>query len=225
MLQIGHRGAAGLAPENTIVGIRRALACGVDMIELDLQLCKSGDIVCHHDTLINRMSNGWGAVKNLHLSQLRELTFKGEPIPTLQEAFDAVNNEVPLNIDIKDEGTGIALVEFLRTVPKSTRDNLLVSSRRKSELMVVKAAFPEIPLGLITVGLNPMHVPWAARHELSFVSVPNGWLRRPFVQMAQRRGLEVFAFPYGHRTKMNRRRLARLGVDGAMYNYPGVNPF
>lgn len=225
LLQIGHRGAAGLAPENTLSGMGIALKRGVDMIELDIQTCKTGEIVCHHDMLINRMSNGWGSVKNLELPQLKQLRFKGEEIPLLNEALSFVRNRVPLNVDIKDEGTSAVLVKELARASQRVRDNMLVSSRLKREVLTIKRAFPEIPVGLTTLGWNPFALSWAARNGLSFVNVPSGYLRRPFVWAAQKRGLQVYAFPYGHRRKLNPSRLRRMGVDGAMYNYPGVNPF
>ena len=81
-LVIGHRGAAGLAPENTLAAIRRALAIGVDAIELDVQLTADNKIAVYHDfTLkpeITRTPDGewldmWTGrpIKDLSLAQLK----------------------------------------------------------------------------------------------------------------------------------------------------------
>src|SRR4029450_3232365 len=49
----GHRGARGLAPENTIASFSRALAIGVTSLELDVGMTKDGVVVVHHDERLN----------------------------------------------------------------------------------------------------------------------------------------------------------------------------
>ena len=62
MLKIGHRGAMGYAPENTLESFAKALELGADGIELDVHLCKSGEVVVIHDKRVNRTTNGKGQV-------------------------------------------------------------------------------------------------------------------------------------------------------------------
>ena len=63
----GHRGASGYAPENTLDAFQKQLRWGADGIELDVQMTKDGELVVIHDETIDRVSNGKGWVKRLHL--------------------------------------------------------------------------------------------------------------------------------------------------------------
>jgi len=80
---IGHRGAAGLAPENTLAAFKRALEIGVDAVEMDVQLSKDGALVIHHDFTLTpamtRTADGewidmWGVrpIKDLTLAELKQ---------------------------------------------------------------------------------------------------------------------------------------------------------
>ena len=86
ILKIGHRGAMGFIPENTIASIKKALELGVDGIEIDVHKCQSGELVVFHDFTLDRMTNGSGEVEKYSLTQLKRLRVKGEhEIPTLEE--------------------------------------------------------------------------------------------------------------------------------------------
>ena len=89
MIRIGHRGAMGYAPENTLVSFEKALDLKVDMVELDVQLCKTGELVVIHDLTVNRTTNGEGDVAKLTLQELKCLDAgKGQQIPLLEEVLD-----------------------------------------------------------------------------------------------------------------------------------------
>ena len=61
----GHRGAAGLAPENTLASIQLAIELGVDRIEIDVQQTKDNKIIVLHDRTLRRTTTGHGFVKKL----------------------------------------------------------------------------------------------------------------------------------------------------------------
>lgn len=76
---VGHRGAAGLEPENTIVSFKRALELGVDNVELDVHLTKDKELVVIHDATVNRTTNGQGYVGNITRGEIRKFDAgKGE---------------------------------------------------------------------------------------------------------------------------------------------------
>ena len=93
MLVIGHRGASGHAPENTMAAFRKAVALGAAFIETDLQLSRDAHFVAIHDDTVNRTTNGRGSVHDLTLAELRQLDagswfgseFSCDRIPTLEE--------------------------------------------------------------------------------------------------------------------------------------------
>lgn len=68
-LIIGHRGASGHVPENTLASFAKALEFKVDAIELDVHLLKSGELIVIHDKTLDRTPNGKG-VLNRYRSKL-----------------------------------------------------------------------------------------------------------------------------------------------------------
>ena len=109
MLKIGHRGTAALAPENTKAGFVKALKLGLDMVELDIQLTKDGEIVVIHDYDLERIAGVEDRVADLTLAQLRKIDigshfaaeFSKERIMTLEEVISLVKNDLQLNIELK----------------------------------------------------------------------------------------------------------------------------
>jgi glycerophosphoryl diester phosphodiesterase len=128
---VGHRGARGIAPENTLASFQAALDAGVDMIELDVHLSRDGELVVMHDPRLERTTDGRGLVSEFRLAELKELNaaarFEGRApgtvrrIPTLQEVYDLVAGRVEINVEIKTAADGSRIpgienevVEFVR---------------------------------------------------------------------------------------------------------------
>ena len=74
LIVTGHRGAAGLAPENTLASIQLALDLGVDRIEIDVQQTKDNVIIVLHDRTLRRTTDGFGFVKNIEYQDLLKLS-------------------------------------------------------------------------------------------------------------------------------------------------------
>ena len=101
----GHRGAAGLEPENTLRSFQRALDLGVDAIELDVHLTKDQHLVVIHDATVDRTTDGSGVVGDLTLHKIQQLDAGlGEHVPTLQEVIDLVAHKAILQIELKGLG-------------------------------------------------------------------------------------------------------------------------
>src|SRR5437867_13434882 len=77
VLRIGHRGAAGYAPENTLLSIQRAIELGCDLVEVDVRRTQDGHLVLLHDERVDRTTNGKGAVAETTLERLRKLDAGG----------------------------------------------------------------------------------------------------------------------------------------------------
>lgn len=115
MLKVGHRGAAGHEPENTLRSFRRAISLGVDMVECDVYRCKSGEPVVIHDSTVDRTTNGRGKVHDLTLEELKKLSISGtETIPTLQEVIDLCRGKILINVEIKDSEDAEAALEIIK---------------------------------------------------------------------------------------------------------------
>ena len=106
----GHRGAAALAPENTLASVRRAMEIGVDRVEIDVQQTADGVVIVLHDRDLDRTTDMRGRVAKLKWAEVRkaranrgfEKQYPGELIPTLDDILRAINGRCTLVIEIKD---------------------------------------------------------------------------------------------------------------------------
>ena len=140
-LLIGHRGASGLAPENTLACFAKAVALGADGVELDVRMA-DGEIVVIHDERVDRTTNGSGLVAEMTFDALRGLDAGGgEKIPTLTEVLAVVPQNVAINVELKDAATAEPVAEMLA----DQRRPLLVSSFDHKALARFHAACPGVP--------------------------------------------------------------------------------
>jgi glycerophosphoryl diester phosphodiesterase len=99
-----HRGGARLWPENSLMAFRRALALGVDLLELDVHLTRDGEVVVLHDPTLDRTTTGQGAVGDLTAAELERVTVRGtsEAPPRLQDVLALVRpTRAGLLVEIK----------------------------------------------------------------------------------------------------------------------------
>jgi glycerophosphoryl diester phosphodiesterase len=105
----GHRGAGGLAPENTLASIQLALDLGVDRIEIDVQQTKDNVIIVLHDRTLRRTTTGFGYVKNKTYQDILKHSagykfnkyYVKEKVPTLEEVIQLINGKAELLIETK----------------------------------------------------------------------------------------------------------------------------
>src|SRR5687768_18367630 len=94
-LIIGHRGAMGYAPENTIVSFEEAIRRGADCVELDVQLSGDGEVVVMHDTSVDRTTDGHGLVRDLSWRKIKNCDagvwfgpeYSGQYVPNLTDVI------------------------------------------------------------------------------------------------------------------------------------------
>lgn len=110
ILRVGHRGAAGHAPENTIAAIRSGISLGVDFVELDVQRTRDGRLVVMHDKLVDRTTDGTGLVSEMIWAELQSLDAgNGERVPCLEETLAAANGHAGAILEAKMSGIGPAI--------------------------------------------------------------------------------------------------------------------
>lgn len=155
MLAIGHRGAAGHEPENTLRSVLRALRLHVDWIEVDVQAV-DGELIIFHDDTLDRTTNGSGAIAEQTFTTLRSLDAgAGEKIPTLIEVLDLIGARTGLNIELK--GSGIvdavtAVVTDYQARLPSWRGRILLSSFDEAQTQVLAAREGDYQLGILFEG-------------------------------------------------------------------------
>ncbi len=159
----GHRGAAGVAPENTLTSFRAARDAGADVFELDVHATRDGEVVVLHDPTLDRTTNGAGSVAAMTFAELsvldaghrftpdggRTFPFRGQGIrvPRLAELM-AEFPDVPLNVEIKCEGAGI--LDAVVRLARSARARVVLAAEHDTIMQAIRAAAPDLPTSLAT---------------------------------------------------------------------------
>jgi glycerophosphoryl diester phosphodiesterase len=98
---IAHRGAHEKHPENTIAAIEAAIGIGCDYVEIDVRTTSDGAFILMHNDSVDATTNGVGPVSAKTLAEMRQLRSRGEPIPTLDEALEAMRGRSNVYLDAK----------------------------------------------------------------------------------------------------------------------------
>jgi glycerophosphoryl diester phosphodiesterase len=160
---IGHRGAAALAPENTLAGLRAAATAGARWVEFDVKLTADDVCVLMHDETLDRTTDGQGRVAETPLAALRRLDagrrfapeFAGERVPTLVEAIGELERlGLGANIEIKPcagraAETARATVAVIAAHWPRSLPAPLISSFQRDSLATIREVAPDLPCGLI----------------------------------------------------------------------------
>ena len=149
MLQVvGHRGVAGLMPENTLKGFEHAIALGVDAVECDVHLTRDGKLVVIHDAQVERTTDGSGDVGSMDFDAVRKLDAgDGEQVPTLCEVLDTVRGRIELNCELKGEGVEQAAVETIES--RGMGNDVVFTCFQLERLARVRALDPALRIGVI----------------------------------------------------------------------------
>lgn len=201
MFIIGHRGAAGLAPENTLEGISIAKKSRVDAIEIDIRATKDKKLVLQHDPTLLRHAEDASKISELTLKQVQTtITKSGHPIPTLDEAFEEAGNTM-LVVEGKGSGWAEPLAEKLR---KCKGPKPMVISDDHRELVYFSTLAPNIETYAIS-WTHPFDSLYFARQaKLSGVSLHYAHYNPVTYIFAKRAGLKMITSP------INKRWLAKL---------------
>lgn len=245
-----HRGGAKRWPENTLLAFRGALELGYTHIETDVHMTRDGHIVCFHDAVLERTTDGVGFVRDLTLAELRELDagyrftpdggltfpFRGQgcTVPTLEEAL-ALDPRLCLNLEMKQREPDMVptLLRFLvehdvshRVLVASAQDDLTARFRKlRDERGLTLPTSPGVR-GILAFWLSVRFgVNRFARFDFDALQVPvtQGPLRvvdRRFVEAAHAHGIHVHVWTIDDPDEM--RRLYALGVDAVMTDQPEV---
>ncbi len=226
---IGHRGAAGRAPENTLVSFEKAINMGATMLELDVHLSKDGKLMVIHDHDITRTTTGNGLVENMTLEEIRQYDagswmnsdFRGEKIPTLQEVLDLVDGRVSLNIEIKaGEQVYAGLVDKLIDVIAQYDAQIVISSFHREYLKEIKEKAPAIEVALLYSRDLPDVLDEAVNERWEGLHPYYKLVDAKLMEGARRRGLAVRAWTVDEPGDMTH--LIQLGVDGICTNFPDI---
>ncbi len=229
VLRIGHRGAAGTHPENTLVSFRRAVELGAHGIEFDVHRTKDGHIVVIHDHHLERTTNGTGWIMHRTLDEIRQCDagswkgpeFSGERVPTLLEVIRQTPASLMLFLELKAgslhyPGIEDDLVKLIRE--EGVLSRVQISSFDHHGLAKLHALEPKLELGMLfaenpldpvgmahACGANALHPSWQ-------------WTSPHMVEMAHGSGMKVNVWTVDDPQVIAI--MKQFGVDGIISDYP-----
>jgi glycerophosphoryl diester phosphodiesterase len=227
-LVISHAACKGHAPENTLAGIRAALALGAEAIEIDLHCTADGALVLLHDDSVDRTTEGSGDVRTLTLAAVQRLdagarwpdaAFRGEHVPTLEETLDLTRGKALLVIEIKQAAIEQAVAGCVRRL-NATRE-VMVWTFQPEVVRTMRAVAPEIPCGQTWSARRPdveKMLTTALLGNAQAVEPEHTLVDAELVRAARRSGLRVYTWTPDDPARIAE--LAAFGVDGICTNFP-----
>ena len=228
--RIAHRGAAGSRPELTRVAFERAIEIGVDMIELDVQLTRDGQLVVLHDLVLGRTVPGSGSVRDYDLADLQALDagswyaaeYADARVSSLGEVLDLTRERVALNVEIKSpsgdwEATAQALLVALEE--NDCLETTLVSSFAMGALRAVRLAGETVRRAVLWNRGDAADAFGHAEALGAEAIHPHHALVTPaLIEAAHECELNVNSWTVNEIDRM--RELIDLGIDGIISDYP-----
>lgn len=207
-LIIGHRGAAGTRPENTVCSIERAQALGASWIEVDVQPTRDHQLVITHDHEVQRCSDGDGRVDQLSLAELKSLDFgkwfstdyAKQTILTLDELLSlATSLELNVNLEIKvdDQHDIKSVVKLVSTALSNTdfsHDRLLISSFDMKVLEGIRKQFPSLRLGVLSEHADSRCYDFVKRLNAYSCNLDAKYLQEADIHALQLQGVKVMVY-------------------------------
>ncbi|MEO8253645.1 MAG: glycerophosphodiester phosphodiesterase family protein [Flavobacterium sp.] len=222
MLKIGHRGAKGYEPENTLISFEKAINLGVDGIELDVHLSSDNELIVIHDETVDRTTNGKGEVNQLSLKELKALKIEiTANIPTLIEVLDLVNKRCFINIELKGIGTAqpvIQLISHYISEKNWNYNNFIISSFDWKMLEETYSLDSEIKIGVLTEESIDKAFAFAKKINAFAINPDYELLSKENVILMQQNGFEVY--PWTVNSENAIQKIKSFNVNGIISDFP-----
>lgn len=228
-LRIGHRGAAGTHPENTMASFRRAIELGCDGIEFDVHRTADGELIVIHDGFLNRTTNGSGLIMTKNFADVEGLDagswkgaqFAGEPIPTLRQVIRETPAFLFLYLELKAGSVhypGIEEQLLALLQEEGALERVQISSFDHHALLKINQLAPTMPLGMLFA--DNLLDPIALAQQLGAEALHPAWewVTPALVEKAHAAGLKVNVWTVNLPEAIML--MTACGVDGIMSDFP-----
>ena len=236
-LVVGHRGAMGYAPENTLASFEEAVRRGADLIELDVQLSSDGEVVVMHDASVDRTTNGEGLVRDLPWKRIKSFDagawyrqdFAGEYVPSLTDVIQRFRSRrttgghaLGFIVELKTvRGWGGSLADAVVNVLQKEDfvERIFIISFDAVSLQEVRAAHRSVPTGLLySEEGEESRIAQARMIQAQALFPRKTCVTTRGVVAAHKAGLAVATWTAN--TKNEMKRMIACGVDAVTTNYP-----
>jgi len=214
---IGHRGACGYEPENTLASFERAITMGCTWIELDVHFVEN-ELIVIHDSTLDRTTNGKGKIYDLSLAEIQSVDAgNGQHIPTLTQVLDLVDRRIGINIELKGRETAEPVNRLLSEYCDKgwRRDQFQVSSFKHAELARCRDQWQ---LGALFHKAVPDYFEVTSELNAYSINLEKSLVTEAVVTQAHARGLKVFVYTVNEPKEIAN--LVKLQVDGIITNFP-----
>jgi glycerophosphoryl diester phosphodiesterase len=219
---IGHRGAMGYETENTIASLEKAMALGAPMVEIDVFIIASGELVVFHDDQLDRLTNASGPIVDYTWKDLQGVRLStGQSIPLLSEVIDLLAGKVQLNIELKGPNTALPVSKMVNAAVASgawVLEDFVISSFDWPLLLQMRLENSSIPLAVLTEE-DPLEA-------IAMATAVNAIAVNPYfknvdaavVESIHQAGFKVFTWTVNEPEDLAQ--MKAFGVDGVFTNYP-----
>lgn len=216
---IGHRGAKGLAPENTLASFAKALKHNVDQIECDIRVTKDGVPVMEHDEWLHNQAGERFKVTDHTYAEL--LKHKPE-LPTLEQCIRSVNRAVSLYLEVKPGVPTEPVVECITKLLGEDwqEEDFMFGSDDFKVLAALHEAFPKISLIVIESWSGVRATSRARKLGTKYICMNHCWMWSGFIRGMCRGGYRLCVYTLNNRKRAER--FARYGLYGVVTDYPDL---
>lgn len=208
---IGHRGAKGLAPENTIASFKKAIELDVDQIEFDVRTSKDNIPIVHHNGVLKDASGNRLRIVDHNYTELKNHKFD---LLTLQEALEFINGLVDILVEAKP---GVK-TEPIAKVLKDYRHLYHVGSKSQKTLLELHRLLPSAPVVIIE-RWSGIKGTWRARQlKTKQLLMFEYFLWSGFIKSMKKSGYQLYVYPLNNPKKA--KRWARYGIAGVVTDFP-----
>lgn len=221
MLIIGHRGAAGLAPENTLEALTAGYEAGADILEFDIRLTKDNVMVLVHDFHTLRTHHKASIINRKTYEELLKLPEHLPQITRIEEVLDMYFGKVILNIELKSRSSGEQLARLLKRkyVKKAADwDNILISSFKVGELLRIRRLVKRANLALLHKDNPFLFVAYHRFIKFTAVGFHRLYLNPLALEIAHRAGLFTYVYTIDRPAAI--KHLAEQGIGGIVTDFP-----
>jgi glycerophosphoryl diester phosphodiesterase len=226
VLIIAHRGASLAAPENTMAAIEEALVQTADVIEIDVQETRDGEVAVIHDSDLMKIGGRnlkiwdatWSELRAIDIGSWFDPEFSDQRVPHLREVLEASRGRAMVDIELKYYGHDEDLEQRVADVVDEldVNEQVIAMSLKYDAVRKMKALRPDWSVGLLTATA----IGDLTRVEADFLAVNAKLATRAFVRRAHERGMPVYAWTVNDPVQMFR--MVNHGVDGLITDVPGV---
>lgn len=217
LAKVGHRGAAGHAPENTLAAIERGIESGADFVEIDVQRTSDGGLVLMHDKFVDRTTNGTGKLSEMSLEEVRRLDAgNGQRVPLLREALEVVANRTGIVVECITPGIGPEVYREVMDFGFGTP--VIFASFLHKEIRAIRALDRRAMTMALLEAVPIVQTAFALNSEATHAGIALDSMTSEFGDSLHHAGFKIFV--YTADTSQQIHLAKELGVDGIISNFP-----